>query len=182
MQFIINYKLMRPLWEPVFFYSSYLLQSSDSDNCPNVGIGPLLQFPHLLRAGPVLLTLLFSPLVSSSYQFCVVLYILFPWSGTLVLSQLVFCMHFCVWRCIPEVSMERDEFHIHLLLRHLVLLQVVVFAYVLCILIIIYIYILCMYYFWKNIVLAIDGEKVETDSFYFLGLQNDCRHWLKPQN
>ena len=131
---------MRPLWEPVFFYSSYLLQSSDSDNCPNVGIGPLLQFPHLLRAGPVLLTLLFSPLVSSSYQFCVVLYILFPWSGTLVLSQLVFCMHFCVWRCIPEVSMERDEFHIHLLLRHLVLLQVVVFAYVLCILIIIYIY------------------------------------------
>ena len=36
--------------------------------------------------------------------------------------------------------MERDEFHIHLLLRHLVLLQVVVFAYVLCILIIIYIY------------------------------------------
>ena len=37
--------------------------SSDSDNCPDVGIGPLLQFPHLLRAGPVLLTLLFLPLV-----------------------------------------------------------------------------------------------------------------------
>ena len=36
---------------------------SDSDNCPDVGIGPLLQFPHPLRAGPVLLTLLFSPLV-----------------------------------------------------------------------------------------------------------------------
>ena len=33
--------------------------SSDSDNCPNVGIRPLLQFPYLLRAGPVLLTLLF---------------------------------------------------------------------------------------------------------------------------
>ena len=33
--------------------------SSDSDNCPNVGIGPLLQLPHPLRAGPVLLTLLF---------------------------------------------------------------------------------------------------------------------------
>ena len=28
--------------------------SSDSDNCPNVGIRSLLQFPHLLRAGPVL--------------------------------------------------------------------------------------------------------------------------------
>ena len=35
--------------------------SSDSDNCPDVGMGPQLQFPHLLRAGPVLLTLLFSP-------------------------------------------------------------------------------------------------------------------------
>ena len=41
--------------------------SSDSDNCPDVGIGPLLQFPHLPRAGPVLLTLLFSPPVPSSY-------------------------------------------------------------------------------------------------------------------
>ena len=41
--------------------------SSDSGNCPSVGIGPLLQFPHLPRAGPVLLTLLFSPLVLSSY-------------------------------------------------------------------------------------------------------------------
>ena len=42
--------------------------SSDSDNCPYVGIGPLLQFPHLPRAGPGLLTLLFFPLVPSSYR------------------------------------------------------------------------------------------------------------------
>ena len=28
--------------------------SSDSDNCPNVGIRPLFQFPHQLIAGPVL--------------------------------------------------------------------------------------------------------------------------------
>ena len=42
--------------------------SSDSDNCPDVGIRPLLQFPHLPRAGPVLLTLLFCPLVPSSYR------------------------------------------------------------------------------------------------------------------
>ena len=35
--------------------------SSDSDSCPDVGIGPLLQFPNPPRAGPVLLTLLFSP-------------------------------------------------------------------------------------------------------------------------
>ena len=42
--------------------------SSDSDNCPDVGIRPLLQFPHLPRAGPVLLTLLLFPLVPSSYR------------------------------------------------------------------------------------------------------------------
>ena len=35
--------------------------SSDSDNSPNVGIEPLLQFLHPLRAGPVLVTLPFSP-------------------------------------------------------------------------------------------------------------------------
>ena len=39
---------------------------SGSDNCPAVEIGPLLQFPHPLKAGPVLLTLLFSPLVPLS--------------------------------------------------------------------------------------------------------------------
>ena len=42
--------------------------SSDSEDCPAVGIRPLLQFPHPLRAVSVLLTLLFSPLVSSSYR------------------------------------------------------------------------------------------------------------------
>ena len=42
--------------------------SSDSDSCPHAGIRPLLQFPRPPRAGPVLLTLLSSPLVPSSYQ------------------------------------------------------------------------------------------------------------------
>ena len=42
--------------------------SSDSDNCLNVGFGPLLQFPDQPRAGPVLLTVLFFPLVLSSYR------------------------------------------------------------------------------------------------------------------
>ena len=42
--------------------------SSDPENCPTVGIECLLQFPHLLRAGPVLLTLLLFPLVPLSYQ------------------------------------------------------------------------------------------------------------------
>ena len=30
--------------------------------------------------------------------------------------------------------------------------------------------------------LQIEGEKVETDRFYFLGLQNHCRCWLHPWN
>ena len=34
------------------------------------------------------------------------LYILFCWSGPPVCSQLVFCIHFCVWRCVPDVSVE----------------------------------------------------------------------------
>ena len=42
--------------------------SSNSDNCPDVGIGPLLQFPHPPRAVPALLTLLFFPLAPWSYQ------------------------------------------------------------------------------------------------------------------
>ena len=42
--------------------------SSDPSDCRNVGIRPLLQFPDPLRAGPVLLTLLFSPLVPSCYR------------------------------------------------------------------------------------------------------------------
>ena len=41
--------------------------SSDSGSCLDVKIGPLLQFLHPLRAGPVLLTLLFFPLVPWSY-------------------------------------------------------------------------------------------------------------------
>ena len=48
-------------------------------------------------------------------------YILFHWSGPPVHSQLVFCMHICVWRCIPDVPVERDVPHVHLLLYHLVL-------------------------------------------------------------
>ena len=50
------------------FTLSFKCVSSDSDSCPDVGIRPLLQFPHPLRVGPVLLTFLFFPLVPSSYQ------------------------------------------------------------------------------------------------------------------
>ena len=48
------------------------------------------------------------------------LYILSHWSGTPFCAQLVFCMHFCVWRYIPDVSMERSVLHICLLLHHIV--------------------------------------------------------------
>ena len=41
--------------------------SFDSDNCPALGIRPLLQFPQPPRAGPVLLTFLFFPLVLLCY-------------------------------------------------------------------------------------------------------------------
>ena len=95
--------------------------SSDSDSCPDLGIGPLLQFPHLPRTGPVLLTLLFSPYFLHPTKYGVVLYILFHSSSTLVHSQLVFCMHFCILGCIPDVFMERLVLHIHLILCHLVL-------------------------------------------------------------
>ena len=95
--------------------------SSDSDNCPNVGIRPLLHFPDPRRAGPVLLTLLFFPLVPSSYQVLRGSIYFLPWSGTPALSQQVFCMHFCVWGRIPDVSMGRDVLHIQLLLCHLFL-------------------------------------------------------------
>ena len=54
----------------------------DSDSCPNVGIGLLLQFSHQLRAGPVLPRLLFFPFVPSSYGVLCGSYILFHWSGT----------------------------------------------------------------------------------------------------
>ena len=95
--------------------------SSDSDNYPNVGIGCLLQFPHLQTAGSVLLTLLFFPLIPLS---CRVLHgsiYSVPLVRYSCLLSAVFCMQFCVWRCIPDVSVERDVLHIHLLLHHLVL-------------------------------------------------------------
>ena len=69
--------------------------SSDSDNCPDMGIGPLLQAPYPLRAGPVLLTFLFVPLIPSSYHVLRGSIYSFPLVGFSCLL-LVFCMHFCV--------------------------------------------------------------------------------------
>ena len=48
--------ILIPLRLPQITYFTLSLKcfSSDLDNCPSVGIGPLLQFPPLPRAGPVL--------------------------------------------------------------------------------------------------------------------------------
>ena len=62
----------------------------DSDNCPAVGIGPLHQFPHQPRVGPVLLILLFFPLVPSSYQVLAWFYIFFS-TGQVLLSASSWC-------------------------------------------------------------------------------------------
>ena len=93
--------------------------SSVPNNCLYVEIRALLQFPHPPRQGPILLTLLFFPLLPHPTEFCLVLCILFQGSGTPACSQLVFFKIFCVWRWICDVSMERDVLHIYLLLCHL---------------------------------------------------------------
>ena len=97
--------------------------SSDSDNCPAVGIRPLLQFPHLLRAGPVLLTLLFFPLVPSSYWVLRgSIYSSPQVRYSCLLSVGVLCALLCLKWCIPDVSMERDVLNVLLVLCHLLLL------------------------------------------------------------
>ena len=65
-----NYLILIPFRLPQISCFIHILKcfSSDSDNCPDVGIGPLPQFPHPPRAGPVLLTLLIFPPSSLSYQ------------------------------------------------------------------------------------------------------------------
>ena len=95
--------------------------SSDSDNCPDVGIRPLLQFPHLLRAGPVLPTLLFFPLVPSSYRVLrgsIYSFLLLRSSCVLSAGVLhaLLCLKVYCW-CFHEI----DVLHVHLLFLHLVL-------------------------------------------------------------
>ena len=89
-----------------------------------MGIGPLLQFPHQLRAGPVLPTLLFPPLVHSSYRVLgrsIYSFLLARYSCSL--SAGVLYAFLCL-KCIPDVSGERDVLHVHILLCHFVLSEV----------------------------------------------------------
>ena len=93
--------------------------SSDSDNCPDVGIGPLLQFSHLLRAGPILLKLLFFPLVLFILPSFAWVYIFFS-TGQVLLSTFSWCSAFT---SVSEGVFLRDVLHVYLLLHHLVLLH-----------------------------------------------------------
>ena len=68
------------------FTLSFKCLSSDLDNCPVVGIGPLLQSPHPLRAGPALPTLLFFPPCSFILPSFVCLCIFFS-TGQVLLSS-----------------------------------------------------------------------------------------------
>ena len=98
------------------------LNVSPLTQLPNVGIRPCFSSPTIEGRSSHTNTPVFPPCTSVLLSFaCVVLYILLRWSGTPVHSQLVLCTHYCVWGCIPDISMERDVLHTHLLLRHLVL-------------------------------------------------------------
>ena len=92
--------------------------SSDSDNCPDVGIRPASVPPSWCGRtnAPAF------PLVASSYWVLSGSVYSFLWSGPPVCSELVFCTHFCVWRWLPDVPMDRDVLHVHLLLHHLQLI------------------------------------------------------------
>ena len=71
------------------------------------------------RASPGLLALFFFSLLPSSYRvLCGTIYY-FLVVRCSACSQMIFCRIFCVWRCIPDVSMERDVLHIHILLCRL---------------------------------------------------------------
>ena len=96
------------LLQPSCFTLSLTLFSSDSDNCPSAGIRALFQFPWLPKAGPVLLTLLFFPLVHSSYwvlcgsiySFPLVRYSCLLSAGFLYLKVYSWCIH--GERCSPH--------------------------------------------------------------------------------
>ena len=75
-----------------FFTLNLKCFSCDSDSCPDMRIVPLLPFPYMTRAGPVLLTLLFAPLVPSSYWVLCGSIFSFWWSGPSTLSWCSACI------------------------------------------------------------------------------------------
>ena len=109
-----DYPLLIPFRLPRIscFTLSLKCSSSDSDNCPAVGIRPLPQFPDSPWAGPVLPTLPLPPPGPSPHRvLCGSVCILSRCSGPPGGSQLVLCMHVGVGSCIPDASVERDVLH-----------------------------------------------------------------------
>ena len=103
--------------------------SSDSDNFPAVEIGPLLLFPHLLRAGRTLLTLLFFSLVPSSYRIlCGSTYSFLVVRYSCPLSAGILHALLCLRIYSGCIQGER-YIHVHLFLHHLVPNPTTVFFY-----------------------------------------------------
>ena len=87
-----DYQIFIPFRLPQISCFTFRLKcfSSDSENCPSVGIGPLLQFPQPLRVGSVLLILLFFSPNSFILQRFAWFYIFFS-PGQVFLSTLRWC-------------------------------------------------------------------------------------------
>ena len=108
--------------------------SSDSDNCPDVGIEPLLQFPHPLRAGLVLLTLLFFLLVPSSYRVLrssIYSFLLVRYSCPLSAGVLhaLLCLKVYSWcirgeRCTPRPPTPPPFCSLHLLVLNMIFSEI----------------------------------------------------------
>ena len=108
--------------------------SSDSDNCPDVGIGPLLQFSHLLRAGPILLKFLFFPLVLFILPSFAWVYIFFS-ADQVLLSTFSWCSAFTsvsegvflmyLWREMYSTSTYSSTILFFSIPTHVVILQCV---------------------------------------------------------
>ena len=106
------------------FTLSLICFPSDSDSFPNVVIGPLLQFSHPPRAGPILLTFLFFPLLPSFYWvLCGPIYsfplVRFSWPLSAGVLHALLCLKMYPW-CIRG---ERGT-PCPLLLHHLVLASI----------------------------------------------------------
>ena len=86
--------ILIPLRLPQISCFTPILKPFSSDSVALMwGSDPMLQFFYLLSTGPVLLTLLFFPLVPLSYRVLLGSIYYFPWSGPPVRSQLLFCMN-----------------------------------------------------------------------------------------
>ena len=113
---------------------SALTVSLLTDNCPDVGIGPLLHFLHLPRAGPVLLKLLFFPLVLFILLSFAWVYIFFS-AGQVLLSTFSWCSAFtfvsegvflmCSWRETYSMSTYSSTILFFPISTHVVILQCV---------------------------------------------------------